>query len=287
MEPLRLIVYSDYLCPWCYLGTVRLRRIGEEFGDRVQFEWRSFLLRPEPDPRRTLEKFRAYTQSWQRVAAEPDAPPFRVWQSDAGPPSHSIPPHLVAKAAATVGPDAFHRMHDRLMQAYFTENRDITDRRDTPRACGESWDYRRTRMAVRRSGAAAGNDRAAQRGTRARHRWGPSRARGGPRGSGDRRATSGDVPPLDQPHPGVGCRCGGTGLWPVPGVWTFGELTGTWLVVPLPPGPAGPGGRGTGFRYGALTSKSQGGGSSNRHRELPLAERTVSRSLLSLSKDLQ
>jgi predicted DsbA family dithiol-disulfide isomerase len=127
MEPLRLIVYSDYLCPWCYLGTVRLRRIGEEFGERVQFEWRSFLLRPEPDPRRTLEKFRAYTQSWQRVAAEPDAPAFRVWQSDAGPPSHSVPPHLVAKAAAAIGPDAFHRMHDRLMQAYFAENRDITD----------------------------------------------------------------------------------------------------------------------------------------------------------------
>ena len=127
MEPLRLIVYSDYLCPWCYLGTVRLRRIEEEFGERVQFEWRSFLLRPEPDPRRTLEKFRAYTQSWQRVAAEPDAPPFRVWQGDAGPPSHSTPPHLVAKAAAAIGADAFRRMHDRLLQAYFAENRDITD----------------------------------------------------------------------------------------------------------------------------------------------------------------
>ena len=128
MQPLRLIVYSDYLCPWCYLGTVRLRRMGEEFGARVQCEWRSFLLRPQPDPRRTLEKFRAYTQSWLRVGAELDAPPFRVWESDAGPPSHSVPPHLAAKAAATVGADAFLRMHDRLMQAYFTENRDITDR---------------------------------------------------------------------------------------------------------------------------------------------------------------
>jgi len=127
MEPIQLIVYSDYLCPWCYLGTVRLQRIGEEFAERVRFEWRSFLLRPQPDPRRTLEKFRAYTQSWQRVAAEPDAPPFRVWQSNAGPPSHSIPPHLAAKAAATLGPGAFHRMHERLMAAYFTENRDITD----------------------------------------------------------------------------------------------------------------------------------------------------------------
>jgi predicted DsbA family dithiol-disulfide isomerase len=106
---------------------VRLRRIEEEFGDRVRLEWRSFLLRPRPDPNRTLEKFRAYTRSWLRPAAEPDAPPFRVWESEAGPPTHSVPPHLVAKAAAALGEEAFRRMHDRLLRAYFTENRDITD----------------------------------------------------------------------------------------------------------------------------------------------------------------
>lgn len=112
---------------------MRLRRIEEEFGARVQIEWRSFLLRPQPDPRRTLEKFRAYTRSWLRPAAEPDAPTFRVWQSDAGPPSHSMPPHLVAKAAAALGPSAFRQVHDRLLQAYFSDNRDITDP-DTLRA---------------------------------------------------------------------------------------------------------------------------------------------------------
>ena len=79
---------------------MRLRRVEEEFAGRVVVEWRSFLLRPHPDPRRTLEKFRVYTQSWQRAAEDPDGGTFQVWQSDAGPPSHSVPPHLVAKAAA-------------------------------------------------------------------------------------------------------------------------------------------------------------------------------------------
>src|SRR5262249_3695061 len=83
--PVRLIVNSDYLCPWCYLAAVRLHRVAEEFGDRVVIEWRSYLLRPYPDATRTLEKFRAYTRSWERPAAEPDAPVFRVWESDAGP----------------------------------------------------------------------------------------------------------------------------------------------------------------------------------------------------------
>jgi predicted DsbA family dithiol-disulfide isomerase len=121
-----LIAWSDYLCPWCYNAAVRLGRLEDDFGERVLLEWRTFLLRPYPDPERTLEQFRAYTGSWLRPAAEPDAGSFRVWQSDEGPPSHSVPPHLVAKAAAALGAEAFRAMHARLLHAYFAENRDIT-----------------------------------------------------------------------------------------------------------------------------------------------------------------
>ncbi len=122
-----LVVWSDYLCPWCHLGSARVRRIEEEFGDAVRVEWRAFLLRPVPEPR-TLDRFRAYTQSWLRPAAEPDAPEFRVWASDEGPPTHSIPAQVVAKAAAALGAEAFRAMHDRLLRAYFVESHDITKR---------------------------------------------------------------------------------------------------------------------------------------------------------------
>lgn len=74
-----------------------------------------------------MEKFKAYTESWQRPAKMEEQAVFRVWSTDEGPPSHSIPPHLAAKAAARIGPEAFERYHDRLMTAYFTENRNITD----------------------------------------------------------------------------------------------------------------------------------------------------------------
>jgi len=125
-DRVELIAWSDYLCPWCYNAAVRLDRLEDDLDGRVHVEWRTFLLRPHPDPSRTLEKFRAYTESWLRPAAEPDAAPFRVWASDEGPPSHSVPPHLVAKAAAQLGPAAFRAMHERLLHAYFAENRDIT-----------------------------------------------------------------------------------------------------------------------------------------------------------------
>jgi predicted DsbA family dithiol-disulfide isomerase len=124
---IQLIAYSDYLCPWCYNGTVRLRRIEAEFGEQVTITWRSFLLRPRPDSRRTLEQFREYTRSWLRPASEPDSGTFRVWESAAGPPSHSVPPHLVAKAAAALGIDVFREIHERLLHAYFADNRDISD----------------------------------------------------------------------------------------------------------------------------------------------------------------
>jgi predicted DsbA family dithiol-disulfide isomerase len=100
----------------------------------VELEFKSFLLRPRPrrepeteeDAGQALEKFRRYTQGWKRMAAEPDAGELRPWQSDEGPPSHSIPAHLVAKAAARLGREPFRKIHDRLLRAYFVESRDIS-----------------------------------------------------------------------------------------------------------------------------------------------------------------
>jgi predicted DsbA family dithiol-disulfide isomerase len=127
VEPVTLIAWSDYLCPWCYNASVRLHQLEDEFQGRVRLEWRSYLLRPNPSPRRDMERFRAYTRSWERPAAEPDGGSFRVWQGDQGPPSHSVPAHQVAKAAARQGEEAFRRIHDRLLRAYFSENLDISD----------------------------------------------------------------------------------------------------------------------------------------------------------------
>jgi predicted DsbA family dithiol-disulfide isomerase len=124
-----LDVWSDYLCPWCKVAATRLQRIEDEFGADVELRWRSFLLRPEPEPGRDLGKFRRYTELWQRAAGEEPAAEFRTWASNEGPPSHSVPAHLVAKAAATLGPEAFQRMHRALLHAYFVESRDISNAR--------------------------------------------------------------------------------------------------------------------------------------------------------------
>jgi predicted DsbA family dithiol-disulfide isomerase len=128
VQPVGLVVYSDYLCPWCYNACVRMERLERELGAAVRVEWRSYLLRPTPAPGRDLDRFREYTRSWLRAAAEPDSGEFRAWEGAAGPPSHSVPAHRVAKAAARVSEAAFRALHRRLLRAYFAESRDVSDR---------------------------------------------------------------------------------------------------------------------------------------------------------------
>ncbi|MEM7365504.1 MAG: DsbA family protein, partial [Pseudomonadota bacterium] len=69
---------------------------------------------------------RKYTQSWLKVASDKPGADFKPWSTEEAPPSHSIPPHLVAKAAAQLDETVFESIHEALMSAYFEDNRDIS-----------------------------------------------------------------------------------------------------------------------------------------------------------------
>jgi predicted DsbA family dithiol-disulfide isomerase len=45
---LRLMVFSDYVCPWCYVGQGAVNRLVEEY--HADVEWRPFYLRPDTPP---------------------------------------------------------------------------------------------------------------------------------------------------------------------------------------------------------------------------------------------
>jgi predicted DsbA family dithiol-disulfide isomerase len=46
MTPLRIDVWSDIACPWCYIGRHRLQTAIREFAEPVTVAWRSFELDP-------------------------------------------------------------------------------------------------------------------------------------------------------------------------------------------------------------------------------------------------
>lgn len=141
MPSVHVIVYSDFLCPWCFNVFTKLEALRDEFEREwgpgsVHLDWRAYLLRPDERDDRSLDAFRDYTQKWLRVAEDEPRATFRVWQSDEGPPTGSRPAHSTAKAAARLGAEAAQAMRERLFRAYFSENRDIS-RETTLRAL---WD---------------------------------------------------------------------------------------------------------------------------------------------------
>ncbi|GAB2818468.1 DsbA family oxidoreductase [Actinocorallia aurea] len=43
---MKIEIYSDVVCPWCYLGQARFRKAVEEFPGEVEIVWRPFQLDP-------------------------------------------------------------------------------------------------------------------------------------------------------------------------------------------------------------------------------------------------
>lgn len=105
---------------------MRLEKIEAEYDGAVEVVWKSFMLRPSPQPR-TIEQHREYTRSWLNPASQKESGEFNVWATENEPPTHSVPALVAGKAAATFGEEAFHRFHREVMRAYFTENRTISD----------------------------------------------------------------------------------------------------------------------------------------------------------------
>ena len=96
------------------------------FGDQIDVSWKAFLLRTESKTT-DREKFIAYTESWLRPAATEPATTFNVWSTDESQPTSSVPAHVAAKSLALIEPAAADAFHHRLLTAYFTENRTISD----------------------------------------------------------------------------------------------------------------------------------------------------------------
>ena len=44
-KKLKVIVYSDYICPFCYIGFYRIEKLKEEFN--LDVEWEPFEIHPE------------------------------------------------------------------------------------------------------------------------------------------------------------------------------------------------------------------------------------------------
>lgn len=134
---MRIDVWSDVVCPWCYLGKRRLEAAiaGLPFADEIDVHWRAFQLDPtattEPkDLERALERkygHGAFDGMKRRLGAL-GAEIGIDYRFDDAVRVTSLPAlMLVAWIEATEGAEAAGRLHDRLFHAYFTEGANIAD----------------------------------------------------------------------------------------------------------------------------------------------------------------
>lgn len=66
MNAVHIDVWSDYVCPFCYLAEPPLAQVEEEAAGTVHIRWRAFELRPEPEP--TLDPGGDYLRDiWARA----------------------------------------------------------------------------------------------------------------------------------------------------------------------------------------------------------------------------
>ena len=105
---------------------MRLDEVAEQLGERVQLDWKSFLLRVEPKTD-DHEAFVAYTKTWLRPAEMEPRTNFTLWSSDESQPPSSVPAQVAHKMVQAIAPDLAMDFHHALLKAYFTDNRNIGD----------------------------------------------------------------------------------------------------------------------------------------------------------------
>ncbi|MFP2961061.1 DsbA family protein [Myxococcus sp. 1LA] len=127
--PVRLDVWSDYVCPFCYLELPVLEQLHARLGAALDIHWRAFELRPAP----------------ARPLAPVNEPPRSAWSRAVYPMAEQRgltlkPPPVQSRSrlaleAAEFAKDAgaFSPFHEALFRAFFQDGRDIGD----PRVLGD------------------------------------------------------------------------------------------------------------------------------------------------------
>ena len=132
---MQIDIYSDTICPWCYIGKRRLARALEERPQSdLEIRWRAFQLNPEM-PEEGMERQRYLEvkfggpdnarQVYDRVreAGRSEAIPFDFEAIQRTP--NTIASHRLISFATSRG--VADPVVDGLFEAYFLEGRDIGD----------------------------------------------------------------------------------------------------------------------------------------------------------------
>lgn len=129
-------VWSDVVCPWCYIGKRRFEEAVQKFGEPVEIEWHSFELnqaRPAPETKKLgyvewlgkkfgdVQRAGAMIDQVSSVAAK-EGLQFKLRDAV---PAHTFDAHRLLQFAASEGKGG--ELHEKLFAAHFTRSVDLND----------------------------------------------------------------------------------------------------------------------------------------------------------------
>ena len=116
-------VWSDYVCPFCYLQAPILERLGREQAGGLEIRWRAFELRPDPVP--TLDPAGDYLKTtWARSVYPMAAQRGMLLRLPPVQPRSRRAFEAVEHARSN---GRFGEMHRALFRAFFEHGQDIGD----------------------------------------------------------------------------------------------------------------------------------------------------------------
>jgi predicted DsbA family dithiol-disulfide isomerase len=140
---MRIDVWSDVVCPWCYIGKRRLEQALAENGDQAEIVWHSFQLDPSStndDPRdlptRLGEKYgrgREWGVQANAHVTEIAAELGLEYHLDQAKSANTVDAHRLLHLArelvdaGQVPADTQDRLKERLLKAYFTDGLPVGD----------------------------------------------------------------------------------------------------------------------------------------------------------------
>jgi len=125
---LTVTVFSDYICPFCYIGDRRLSRLSEHFDLTV--DWRFLEIHPDTPPEGMPvsmlgyppEQWRRMMEHLSRMAGEEN---ISLAEREITTNSHRA--LLLAEAVREEGAEMFRSLSGKLFAAFFAEGRNIGD----------------------------------------------------------------------------------------------------------------------------------------------------------------
>jgi predicted DsbA family dithiol-disulfide isomerase len=144
-QPVRIDVVSDVVCPWCFIGKRRLEKaIALNPDISVEVHWRPYFLN-DWIPREGISREQYLTTKFgsperykgiaQRVAAAASAEGLNYAMDKISRQPNTLDAHRLIRWAERAGKAA--EMKQKLMDLYFTEGADLTDRAVLVRAAAD------------------------------------------------------------------------------------------------------------------------------------------------------